>query len=168
MSAIPTVASLADIVTGITETMFGISFALQKQPSVSDAPPWVDLPPRQTAVISIAGPQNLMVAVAADDADAVHLACAMFAVEAGEVDSSMRDDTLSELANIVGGQIKAIVGDKHVLGLPTVMSSSQLAVLAWKGATLVSQNSSLSVWLAVTDSPAQSAAKVETGMEVAR
>lgn len=142
---------LAKLVSGVTQTMFGMSFALASEARPS---PWSDEPAWRTVVLDIAGARHLTVAVAADDPAGRVLGGQMFSCTPEAVDSEMVRDSLAELVNIVAGQIKASIGLDAALGLPRHVERAVDEVGArsgWRAAHLTHAGQSATVWVAVTE-----------------
>ena len=120
--------ALARMITEVTQSIFGASFALVGDTMSSDSA-W------RTIGIRIYGPTPLLVALSADESSATELSAAMFSCPQAEVDGAMIDDALGEIVNIVAGQMKVTLGVNHALGLPGVVTShlaglSQAAMLS--------------------------------------
>ena len=148
MKELPTPEALAKLVSGVTNTMFGMSFSLSEP--LKEAP-WTNSPAWHTAVLPIGGPRPLTIAVSSDHAGAQALSCAMFSIPLEELEDSMIDDSLSELANIVAGQVKAMMGVNHALGLPRMLAASgaQVGHDSWRSATMRSGSAEVHFWVAV-------------------
>ena len=148
---IPGPDKLADLVSGVTETMFGMSFALAPP---REHAPWKTEPPWRTVLLPIRGKRHITVAIAADEAGGRVLGSRMFSCDATTVDDSMIDDSLRELANIVAGQVKSVMGLDQALGLPSVgHTDHRLDVSDWRAATLQSPAERIVVWVAVSETP---------------
>lgn len=70
------------------------------------------------AVISIAGHWNGAIVVACNRRLARQAAATMLSLPAAEIDDECWRDTLNEVANIIGGNIKALLPGPSRLGLP--------------------------------------------------
>lgn len=148
MSELPKLEFLAELVSKVTQTMFGMSFVL----SGSQDLPWKLQPPWRTALLPIPGKRPLTIAIAADQSSASTLSGAMFSCGQGDVDASMIDDSLCELANIVAGQVKRSMKLEQNLGLPKVVSvTHDMDNQPWRGATLNNGSKAVNVWVAVSD-----------------
>lgn len=145
---LPSPQALASMVTNVTQTMFGIKFALD-----GGMPVGHPLTPR-AAILPVPGPRHLTVAIAADDVACRTLAAAMFYCEPVAVDASMIGDALSEMANIVAGQIKSALALDQALGLPRHIEDAT-ALMAdesrWRCARLSRGDTQAVVWVAVTE-----------------
>lgn len=152
MSDLPTPESLAGMVTHVTESMFGLSFGLSE--ARVDVP-FTHSPPWRTAILPIEG-RSLNVAIASDPEGGAALSSAMFCCEPGEVDDQMLDESLSELVNIVAGQVKQAMGIDEVLGLPSILAADDANAdpTNWRAATLQNDNTAVKVWVAITEQAA--------------
>jgi hypothetical protein len=149
VSELPSDDVLARLVSGVTETMFGMSFNLTPD---NQTPRWEKKLTWRTAVLPISGGRPLTVAVASDPHGGKLLAGEMFAVAEGEVDPSMIDDSLSELVNIIAGQVKRAMGSDHSLGLPTICDSLDDLPGKRRYATLSNSGADVLMWVALIDS----------------
>lgn len=77
------------------------------------------------ASISIEGAWNGAIIVACSRQLARHAASTMFSVPAAEIDDASWRDTLNEVANIMGGNIKALLPGPSQLGLPEAFDTWQ-------------------------------------------
>ena len=145
MNPVPSAETLAAMVTKVTQTMFGMSFNLEDRQAPA---PWLNVPVWRMVLLPITGARPITVALAADDAGGTHLCKAMFACE--DVDAAMVDDSLSELVNIIAGQVKGAMGLDQKLGLPKVTLGAAKGD-GWRGATLHSGAKEVRVWVAVTE-----------------
>jgi hypothetical protein len=149
MIELPDPEALAEIVTRVTETMFGMSFALTDLAAEQR----VAVPSWRTVVLPIPGQRPLSVAIASDEASGQTLSSAMFECPAAEVDLSMVEDSLCELVNIVAGQVKCVMGVDDALGLPKMLDTADGAIdpLTWRGATMRGCRGEVMVWVAVSE-----------------
>ena len=154
MTNLPGPETLARLVSGVTETMFGLSFSLFVE-GCAEAPPW-QRPTWRTVLLEIDGGRPHTVAIASDQASAATLGGAMFSCAAAEVDDSMAADSLGELVNIVAGQVKRAISLDAALGLPRMVvggGDDAMNRCTWRGATLRGASSELKVWVAIADTP---------------
>lgn len=114
MTTFPTQEKLAALVTGITETMLGISF---KPAAFTDVGRWR----WRTAVLPIPGPVPITVGLSSDEPGCLALGSAMFACERERLDATMMNDALCELVNMTAGLVKATMSLDQALGLPRVI-----------------------------------------------
>jgi len=116
---IPPPDKLAALVSSVTETMCGLSFA----PSGAPQPlgnEW------RTAALAIEGKKPIMVALSADQASCSAIGAAMFGCPADTIDAGMMEDVLRELVNMTAGQIKRVLALDDALGLPTMTTQHDL------------------------------------------
>ena len=115
MVEIPSPEKVASLVSNVTETMFGISF----EPVVPYEPSpqliW------RTVLLPIPGKYPITVGLSSDRAGCIKLGSAMFQVPIEDVDPSMMDDSLCELANMTAGLLKSTLSLDQALGLPHVI-----------------------------------------------
>ncbi len=152
MKELPTPATLAALVSRVTETMFGMQF--QITPAETRGLPWNSTEPWRIALLPINGTQPLTVAIASNHGGAAALGSAMFSCTPAEVDPSMADDSLSELANIVAGQVKSALEIDQALGLPRVMEAPKEVdehLNRWRNATLKNHDKQVKVWVAIAE-----------------
>jgi hypothetical protein len=74
----------------------------------------------RTAFVPIPGPRPLVIALSSDQRGCLSLGAALFACDAKAVDLEMIDDTLRELVNMIGGQVRTAVVQDQSLGLPRI------------------------------------------------
>lgn len=151
VTELPSPETLANLVTRVTETMFGVSFGLQSGSESGTVPQqaW------KAALLPIEGERQLTVAVAADPEGCRMMASAIFSCEQDAVDDEMIIDSLSELANIVAGQIKVAMAVDDALGLPRIVDTSDplwSPPSTWRSATLSRGSVQTVVWVAVSES----------------
>ena len=79
----------------------------------------------RTAVLPIDGSQPLTVALSSDEQGCLALGAALFACAKTAVDQEMIDDTLRELVNMIGGQVRSAVAKDHSLGLARIDATDQ-------------------------------------------
>lgn len=109
-----TTSEIVSITGNVFTTMIG-SDVSQREESSSLAP---DAP--ITGCVHISGEWNGAVLVQTTSKLANRAACAMLAMEDSEVEMNDRQDTMAELANMIGGNIKSLVPGPSSLSLPTV------------------------------------------------
>jgi chemotaxis protein CheX len=88
-----------------------------------DAPP-AEPGPRVAAGVSIGGARQAEVVLACDTALARRAAATLFAVPEGEVTDDMILDTVGELANMTGGQLKALLPEGCTLSPPNTRTAA--------------------------------------------
>ncbi|HTP51251.1 MAG TPA: chemotaxis protein CheX [Anaeromyxobacteraceae bacterium] len=111
---------MAALVSGVTETMLGLSFAPETNASPSEALVW------RTAVLPIAGGQPITVGLSSDRRGCAQLSAAMFGCADENVDQAMMDDSLRELVNMTAGLLKSAMSLDQQLGLPTVFEGKKV------------------------------------------
>jgi hypothetical protein len=119
MIALPSPDKLAALVSSVTETMCGLSFAAAGAPE-GFTPQW------RTAALAIGGAKPILVALSADQASCSAIGAAMFGCPADTIDSGMAEDVLRELVNMTAGQIKRVLMLDEALGLPRIMTETDL------------------------------------------
>jgi chemotaxis protein CheX len=81
-----------------------------------------------TGLVQITGDWEGAVSVQASERFARRAAGLMFAMEEGEVDTEEINDTIGELANMTGGNVKSLIEGSCQLSLPSVTSGRDYAV----------------------------------------
>jgi hypothetical protein len=111
------------MVSYVMETMLALRCELVAGPVPHDqlvALSW------RAARLPIAGRRPLTIALSSDQRGCLSLSAALFACETAAVDGEMIDDTLRELVNMIGGQVRTAVVEEHSMGLPTIDTDVQL------------------------------------------
>lgn len=80
-----------------------------------------------TAVVTVPGPVPITIALSSSDHGVRALTCALITAEPPDVDASMLGDTMGELANMLAGQIKAVLNLHQSLSLPKILGRGELA-----------------------------------------
>jgi hypothetical protein len=111
---------LAALVSSVTETMCGLSF------ENTGTHPAVDDTQLRTAALNIEGKKPIVVALSADLASCSAIGSAMFGCPADQIDASMMEDVLRELVNMTAGQIKRVLALDEALGLPRIVTETDL------------------------------------------
>lgn len=111
---------VAQLVSAVTQTLVGMTFAADARP-VPAQPSGAF----RVALLPIPGSRLVTVALASDEPSCAALAARMFQVPPGEVDATMIDDMLSELANITAGRLKGAMALDQALGLPQILQGPQ-------------------------------------------
>jgi hypothetical protein len=112
---------LAAVVSGVTETMLGLTF----KPDLEDAP-WSHLVWR-AAVLPIAGAFPVTVGLSSDRPGCEALGSRMFEVPPEQLSDEMLSDSLCELVNMTAGLLKSQLRLEQPLGLPRVMPENEPA-----------------------------------------
>lgn len=81
-----------------------------------------------TGCVQIAGEWTGAVLVQTTGALATHAASRMLAMEESEVQKEDHQDTMAEIANMIGGNIKSLVPGPSVLSLPTVTTGEDFNI----------------------------------------
>ena len=119
MSTLPPPDVMATVVSGVTQTMLGLTFSAS-----SGGQPWNELVWR-AAVLPIPGARPLTVGLSSDQQGCVQLAAKMFQLEPGEVADDMLSDALCELVNMTAGLLKSNLKLEQALGLPRLVPAGQ-------------------------------------------
>ncbi len=115
MNPLPPPDKMASLVSGVTETMLGLTFQ-PDEATKHDGLAW------RTAVLPIAGERPLTVGLSSDQHGCSQLSAAMFACPKSEVDQSMMNDALCELVNMTAGLLKSVMSLNQALGLPKIIA----------------------------------------------
>jgi hypothetical protein len=116
--AFPTPERLAALVSSVTETMCGLSFGLVATPGEGDSWP--------VAALSIDGPTPIVVALSSSHESCSTMGSKMFGCAPTDVDAGMAEDVLRELVNMTAGQIKRALSIDQALGLPKILTKTDL------------------------------------------
>jgi hypothetical protein len=119
MMSLPPPEKMAAVVSGVTQTMLGVTFV----PDVEDSP-WAHLIWR-AAVLPIPGTRPLTVGLSSDRPGCQTLGAKMFQVPVEEVSDEMLSDALCELVNMTAGLLKSHLQLEQALGLPRVVPENQ-------------------------------------------
>ena len=117
---LPDPATLATLVTNVTETMCGISFVPAAVEEDTKKLCW------RIASLPITGTHPIRVALSSDPAGCKALGAALFSMSPESLDEGMIDDSLCELLNMAAGQIKSALGLDQALGLPSIVGAAEL------------------------------------------
>ena len=118
MNPLPPPEKMAALVSGVTQTMLGLTF-------VPDGEHGHDRLRWRTAVLPIAGQQPLTVGLSTDEEGCAQLSAAMFACPREQVDQPMMNDALCELVNMTAGLLKSVMSLNQSLGLPKILSGEE-------------------------------------------
>jgi Chemotaxis phosphatase CheX len=110
---------MASVVSGVTETMLGLTFK-----AYPDGMPWNELVWR-AAVLPIPGARPLTVGLSSDQTGCTTLGSKMFQAPPDEVSDDMLSDALCELVNMTAGLLKSSLKLEQALGLPRIVPSGQ-------------------------------------------
>jgi len=122
MSMLPPPETMATVVSGVTETMLGLSFKATR-----DGQPWNELVWR-AAILPIPGARPLTVGLSSDQRGCTELGSKMFQMDASEVTDDMLSDALCELVNMTAGLLKSNLKLEQALGLPRIVPAGQAPV----------------------------------------
>jgi chemotaxis protein CheX len=81
-----------------------------------------------TGCVQIAGQWNGAVMIQTTDALARKVASTMLAMEEGEVNATDCEDSIAELTNMIGGNIKSLVEGPSILSLPSVTTGKDFDI----------------------------------------
>ena len=121
MSSLPDSATLARLVSNVTETMCGTTFVPGE-----DAARGQSVCGRMV-LLPIPGARDVSVVLSCDQQGGRALAAGLFGCPGAQVTTEMIDDAIAELLNMVGGQITAAMSIDQALGLPRATSLAELA-----------------------------------------
>ncbi|HTP29273.1 MAG TPA: chemotaxis protein CheX [Anaeromyxobacteraceae bacterium] len=111
--------AMATLVSGVTQTMLGLTFIPDGAKAHRELT-W------RTAVLPIAGQRPLTVGLSSDEHSCRRLSAAMFGCSPDDVDQNMMNDALRELVNMTAGLLKSTLGLNQALGLPRVISGADV------------------------------------------
>ncbi|MGM0575975.1 MAG: chemotaxis protein CheX [Myxococcota bacterium] len=114
---VPTTAQMHELGTSIWTTMLGVDAS--PRPGVSAEPA---SPERMTACVHITGGWSGAVTLECSRRLAREAAALMFDAEAAALDPAEIEDALGELANVAGGNVKALLPGGSHISLPSVAS----------------------------------------------
>jgi hypothetical protein len=114
MTPLPSPQTMANLVSGVTQTMLGFKF----RPDEAAGPGGLAW---RTAVLPIAGERPLTIGLSSDESGCSQLSAAMFACPTADVDQTMMNDSLCELVNMTAGLLKSVLSLDQALGLPKIM-----------------------------------------------
>lgn len=109
---------MASLVSGVTQTMLGLTFVPDAERVPSPRLVW------RTALLPIAGERPLTVGLSTDETGCSRLSAAMFSCAPGEVDQAMMNDSLCELVNMTAGLLKSALSLDQALGLPKILAAA--------------------------------------------
>ncbi len=121
---------LTRIVHDVFETMLG----LEIQPSVE---PWRPARDRLTGAVYLAGAWKGAVLLECDHSQAFHLTNRLMSLPLPTaIDDDVRD-TMGELANMIGGNLKSVLPHGVVLSMPSVVEGSDYSLRICGGTAVV-------------------------------
>jgi hypothetical protein len=116
-SELPDPATLATLVSTVTETMCGVSFAPAAESERKPELCW------RMATLPIPGQRPIRVVLSSSQPGATALGAALFGMPATDLDETMINDALCELLNMAAGQIKSALALDQALGLPKIVKN---------------------------------------------
>jgi hypothetical protein len=120
-SKLPDASSLAQMVSSITEMMCGTKFVpaddLARGGSICG----------RMVLLPIKGARDISVILASDSGGSRALGAALFGCPADQLTGAMIDDAISELLNMVAGQLQRAMELDQPLGLPRPTSLGEIA-----------------------------------------
>jgi Chemotaxis phosphatase CheX len=122
MNPLPPPEKMASLVSGVTQTMLGLTFVPDEAAAHRDLT-W------RTAVLPIAGERPLTVGLSSDKHGCSQLSAAMFACSPEDVDQNMMNDALCELVNMTAGLLKSVMSLNQALGLPKILAGQKAPVV---------------------------------------
>lgn len=114
--ALPSAAELAEIVDQVWSSFLEGEIVPLAEPELDQ-----DYAGRLVGWVSISGDWTGHLSVVCSEDAACAIATDMFQLDAGEVSTSEIADALGEIANMVGGSVKGMVGASVALSLPQVV-----------------------------------------------
>lgn len=112
-----------DDLRAVVDSVLSATFGL----TAVEGLPAVDVP-MISSLVGIAGSWNGAVLVGCTLPLAKRLASSMFGVPLAELTQEHLEDTMGEMANMVGGNVKAIIPPSNSLSLPTVVEGRDYRV----------------------------------------
>lgn len=119
MKPMPQAERLAALVSNVTETMLGISFAPAQSVPAHPSLNW------RTAIMLVDGPRPVSVGLSSDEAGCAKLAAAMFGCKPDGVDVGMVNDALRELVNMTAGLLKREMSLDQALTVPAIVDARE-------------------------------------------
>ena len=151
MSKLPDCQTLAALVSNVTRTMCEVTFvpgdAMERGESIC----------RQMVMIPLRGDPNIVVVVASDTRGSRALGSAFFGCDEKDLTQAMVDDSISELLNMVAGQISAALQLDLQLGLPRRTTLAEIIAASGAGvdnAVLFRSEGKVDLWLWVFETHA--------------
>jgi len=140
MDPLPPPETMASLVSGVTQTMLGLTFT----PDASTGPrelAW------RTALLPIAGKRPLTVGLSSDEVGCSALSAAMFACPPADVDQTMMNDALCELVNMTAGLLKSVMSLDQALGLPKILPGVDAPQVPPHAVVLKADSLGLVLWI---------------------
>ncbi|MCA9197462.1 MAG: chemotaxis protein CheX [Planctomycetales bacterium] len=111
---------LAELTRNVCQAMLGLDITPSPSPASSET--------QLTSKVCISGQWNRTIEVVASPEAARCLAATMFCMDPSEVAASEIEDAVSEVANMIGGNVKGILGGDCELSLPSIESQSSVTL----------------------------------------
>ena len=109
--------SIADIVATVWETVLGMQVELDESMHLATVPEH----PTYAGIVQIHGAWEGAIAVQCSEALARRTAMTMFDLTPDDVTTAELHDSLGEITNMIGGNLKALLPEPCLLGLPVVV-----------------------------------------------
>ncbi len=119
MKPMPKAERLAALVSNVTETMLGLSFAPAEAAKAHPGLTW------RTAIMLVNGPRPVSVGLSSDERGCAKLAAAMFQCTPEGVDVGMINDALRELVNMTAGLVKREMALDQALTVPVIVDDRE-------------------------------------------
>ena len=118
----------------VVETVWTITLGFKVLDPLGSLPP----PPEATwcGCIHVSGAWNGLIKVSMSEALARRAAAAMFGASAESLSAADVTDALGEIANMTGGNVKALLPGPSQLSLPSVVTGDDFSVISPGGALL--------------------------------
>lgn len=141
MKPLPAPEVLARLLSQVTNTLLGLTFAPVEGPHAVGA--W------RTAELPIPGARPITIGISSDRESCEALSSVIFSCERANVDESMCDDSLRELTNMTAGLIKSALALDQSLGLPRIRLGGGSARMPPMGQSVMvkAQQMGLLVWV---------------------
>ena len=121
-----TAESLERDIVRITRTVFGAVLGVDVEPVAgADLP---HAPVEVTGVVSVTGSWNGAIVFSCEARHARSIAATMFGAETGAAGDLELTDAIGEVANMIGGNFKAMLPSPAQLSLPSVIAGSSYRV----------------------------------------
>jgi len=114
-------SELAQIVESVFATMLGIEAARCERP-------WFAGADRLTSAVHLAGDWNGAVLLECDRRQACRFAGRFLSMDLSDTVDDVVRDVLGELANMIGGNLKCVLGPGILLSMPSVMDGSDYSL----------------------------------------
>jgi len=162
MSKLPDAETLAKLVSNVTQTMCATSF-VPGDPLARGESLYL-----QMAMIQLTGDPDVTIVLSSDALGSRALGSAFYGMANVKLTQQMIDDAITELLNMVAGQICTAMGSTHTLGLPKRVQLTDLVragVSMTNDAALLRSEGAidLGLWILETKRPAPAAESPRPG-----